>query len=686
VPKQPQPMKPATLARILYGVALLLFFAASFLPSLRVWGLSVWAHFPIYVPILLLLTGAGLSLLEFYWTRKATDKSAKTETGGARSYFVISAALIGAWGILCYLLKGQTHFLGDGYTLLSALAKDLPLVKTREVGEALIHVWVRDLFGGPGESSAALSYQAISIGAGICFGLIAAIGAARLFTAGRDRLIFLVGLYSGGYSLMFFGYAENYSLFCVSILLFTLVGMLISLQKCSRWWILAPFALATFMHVLGLTLLPAALYVLLVGTPAWNWFLRQRKGARQLWFVSVIAVGIALFIYLFVTDYFFRFAFVPLVATRYSVTGYTLFSPAHLIDLLNLLLLLVPGLLLLPVLPRMQPLKKLFETTTARFLLLLVVSTIFATSVLDPKLGLIRDWDLFSYSGVPIVSLFLWLILTRASRARTQLTLAALTVALGMLSLIPRILCQAIPQVGIDTFKDYLWLDPERARAGMYNLSTYYLNHADTAAATANEQLRRQMFPFEPILRQASDASNNNQEALAKSLVQQALELNPANGDTWLSLARCYERAGKYDSALAAAEIADGLDPYINLIQHEKALAYFHLGKTDEAAKIWRDLSGRDTSEYSIPFCLARLYQAQGNSPDYNKYLEIAAVRSSAPAEISLEVAKNHIQRGDIDGALAACQRAIARGADSTKLAAVTKLSPELATRLQAGH
>ncbi|RKX25477.1 MAG: hypothetical protein DRP47_09750, partial [Candidatus Zixiibacteriota bacterium] len=58
-----------------------------------------------------------------------------------RKFLLVSLSLVVLSGLLFYFFRARTHFLGDGYTILSLLAADNPLVKGRELGAAYAHIW-----------------------------------------------------------------------------------------------------------------------------------------------------------------------------------------------------------------------------------------------------------------------------------------------------------------------------------------------------------------------------------------------------------------------------------------------------------------------------------------------------------------------------------------------------------------
>jgi len=673
---------PATVARYLFGLTLLLFVVSSLFPSLRVWGLSAWAHFPIYLPALLAIGGILVAVIEYYWTDKHKTHDIDPSRESTSRYFLLSFVILCFFGALLYFLRGRTHFLGDGNSLLTDLASPQPVTKTREIGAGMLLEATKKLIGGNTVRTAELAYQIVSIGAGVCFAAIAILGSGLLLRRTRERLVMSLGLLSIGSSLMFFGYVENYAPFAVSILLFGMFGLLIAENRANKWLILIPLALTCFFHILGILLVPAALYLIVGRTKLAARMSRASRTNKSLVVGTIVVLGLVAFGYLYQTDYYFRFAFVPILPDRFSIKGYSLFSISHIADVINLLFLLVPGLLLIFALFRMQPMKKLFETQSARFLLMTALSTLFAVCVLDPKLGMPRDWDLFSFPAIPITLLALWLLLARRSRSHTHITIAILFVVLAALSLLPRATVQALPDRSVALFTNYLELDPARARTGMYNLDTYFVSHGDTAAALRSEEKRRSLFPYENYIRLAHQAASKDQIGTAKSYALLALNSNSTYADSWLTLAMCYIAERKYDSALEATRVADGLNPYNSLIRNEMALSYSYLRNTDAAIKIWLDLMVRDTTEYGAPFNLARLYQLRGDKGQYVYYLTIAAQRADAPPDLSLELAKYLLGINDLQNAAVACRQSLAKGGDTAQVTALAATNPKLADAL----
>ena len=77
---------------------------------------------------------------------------------------------------------------------------------------------------------------------------------------------------------------------------------------------------------------------------------------------------------------------------------YTLFSPTHLWDIANQLLLLIPILPALLIIAFLRPMRS-FEPFDLFLLFFSIGGLVFLFGI-EPGLGMARDWDLFALSGV----------------------------------------------------------------------------------------------------------------------------------------------------------------------------------------------------------------------------------------------------------------------------------------------
>ncbi len=323
---------------IVYIFLLVALFGTSFLPTQRMWGLSVWAYFPLWARFLLLAAG-GAALPAGLWISRRVDSRPLPLKPWVHYATLCSIVLIGA--VSFWLLRNTTHFLGNGYSHLANLSGAHPIIKWHEPGESLLHLWLAQAFGENSTAHVLLSYQLFSVFAGILFLTIVVWTSMRLFDDLPRRLLFSLGLATSGHMLLFFGYVENRSLFVLGVGAFTLAGILIAQKKLPVWLAPAILGLTLFMHIFGVILIPATMYMLISRTRLGSILEELSQKLRillglglALALLSALAIG-------FQKSLFFRIALLTITESRFTIEGYTLFSAAHLADYANLLFILV---------------------------------------------------------------------------------------------------------------------------------------------------------------------------------------------------------------------------------------------------------------------------------------------------------------------------------------------------------
>ncbi|HVP07850.1 MAG TPA: hypothetical protein VMS71_08415, partial [Candidatus Acidoferrum sp.] len=120
-----------TAISVAYAVTLALMGVASLFPGVRLWGLNGWAFQPAYAGIAAIAVGVGV------WTALFIRRDRLVEGQAATSaLFTVPAAVVVTLlsGVLFFILRGQYHYLGDGYSLLANLGSPSPIVKPREIG------------------------------------------------------------------------------------------------------------------------------------------------------------------------------------------------------------------------------------------------------------------------------------------------------------------------------------------------------------------------------------------------------------------------------------------------------------------------------------------------------------------------------------------------------------------------
>ncbi len=661
-----------------YFFLLIAYLAAASFPQHRIWGLNLWAYYPASVPWALFIGGAlllvGLSILCHRYCKHDVDS---TDPINSAVYWIVTSGLVATLTLLFYLWRARTHFLGDGYTVLALLADPEPLVKTREIGEAMLHIWVKQLLGR-GEPAALKSFQSISIGAGVAYLVSLVIFARALFEQNRDRILFFLGLASCGCLYNFFGYVENYSGFVVMVSLYCLTGLLVARGRAPRWSVLPMVGLAVLFHIFGVALIPSAVYLLMADTRWSRRIGRWSTGTRWLLAAVLSAVMIAVFLHFYYHHFYFRFAIVPLLPDRFTVEGYHLFSLPHLIDFGNLLLLLVPSLPIALVLLFFSPLKKLVRLREYRYLLLVVASCCGAVFVFDPKLGMARDWDLFSFVGVPVALACFYFVLDPKVRSRRYGAIVLMMTALGFLMLFPRAISQTSPDLSVTWFNSYAALDKTRNMIGRTLLKKFYDNRGD--AHTSEREYQRYVtdYPEFALNRQGLALMKEGKCVEAIALYRKAIDLHPTFVAPYANMGKCYLQLGQFDSALVMLRIAAGMNPYNPIVYNSLARTYYERGDYAEAEVALKRAHKLSPNESGPLVGLVHIYKRTNDLDNWLKYLNLLVARTDAPLSSLTELAEYHLNQRRFAEASALYRRAIPLGLDSAYLTTLQREFPQL--------
>jgi len=663
---------------IAYFLTLAAFLASSFFPDSRLWGLNGWAWFPLWVRFSLL--GIGLLIGGAIWRwQDVLDRTADLpgRPDSPRPFLMIISTLTGCLMLLFYLGRARTHFLGDGYLELTALVTPASDIMYREIGETLAHSYLYSFLSGAPPERALDAYQIISITAGFLFLVVLTLAALRLMAQTRDRMLYVLATISGGFLLLFFGYVEHYSLFSVAVAAIVLCALLVLGGKLKPIWLLPLLAFGLFLHMLTLILLPAVLAVYLSRTKFGSWYAARDRTAKIGLLALLASPAVALIIYFFATNLFFRLAFVPPLAHCFTAEGYTLFSPAHLADWLNLIVIHMPGILVLVAGMVGVDCRALLREPPYRFLAFLLVCAWGAAFVLDPKLGMPRDWDLFSFAGLPLVLAAAYLYTDPGHRPARAVGVLLLGAALGLLSLGPRVAVQAIPSAGLEQIHSYIQLDRIKNKNAVVTLRNYHLGHGDPHAA-AEVLAIWNSYPEGADLERADTLGRGGQNGAALRALNEAISKNPLFAPSYLHLGQMLNRLGQYDSAITVLQIAYGLSPRNPAVNSALGYALWWAGHKRE---------GRERCEAAIAFnpeiakpyyFLANISREEGNNAEYERLLVIAAGKADATAPMFCELGDLLAGRGEFSAAALQYRRALDKGLDASDLRARLAKYPPL--------
>ncbi|MFH1373451.1 MAG: tetratricopeptide repeat protein [bacterium] len=655
-------------------VVLALFLLASYFPHWRLWGVNWWAYYPDVIRYGLLVVG----LIGAVGFHLASRKSASFDSL-SRIRFTILAGIASVVLVACFIVfRTTTHFLGDGYQLLSRLAEGIPSVKIWDRGASLIHEGLFALLPGEAAARALLVFRLTSITAGVGWLLGSVILTRRLFDDNGDRCLFFLGLATGGYMLLFFGYVENYALLMTMTMLYTLSGLAVTRSGASPWWTLPLLVGAVFLHLLALVLLPSFLYLVLRRTALGRAVAHLSLKSRVLTITVTALAALVLYYYLYTSYLFFTFALLPLVPDQFTVEGDWLFSLKHFIDLGNLVMLLIPGLPVLAVSLLVLPSGGRWRRSEYRFLGIAVLGTLIGVAVFNPGIGMPRNWDLFSIVGVPLTILAYFTVLDQRHRLSFVRPAVAMAILLGILSLAPRVASQTMPRYAIAHFKNYLQLDRIRNRNAWQLLTDYYQQIGDTTAAARVTSDKQALFPEIALNDRARELFSRGQHVQAMALADQALQHNPLLYDGYYNLGSCCLRLGMTDSALVLFQIANGLNPY-----HAPTLAMMgtvHSTKSEyhKAEKNFLQAWQCDNTDKNALIGLVWVYE---QLQDYDRSLQFLTRLyrfRQVPHHIFRETGDSYVVAGAFQQAARAYIYAVDRGLDPAYVDSMRAKYPQL--------
>lgn len=421
----------------LWGLILIaLHLAAPLLPEPLAWGVWPATYLPAGLRWSLALVAAALALRgDAFWRRIRPAFAGLAWPGwlGRALPLVIAGLSV----IPFYLFRIRHLRWGDAYILANAIPH--PDVQLTYVWQAPLDVFLHArlwqladrLWGWPDPLPV---YWAVSTLCGAVFVWAALRLAASLGRDAAERLLTVGLLLTLGTMQLFFGYIENYSIMAVGVTLFLWLGLRTLRDGLPLAWPATALALTHAFHPSTIILAPGLLYL------AYLLHRQGRASARQLlasMAVPYVIVLVGVFALMTAGQHGLdallgvdapggadRRWFVPLFAVTTRWEHYTMFSLAHLLDILNQQLLSAPAIwpaLILTAVLGWRALPR--QDGVFRWLALLALLYLFLTLVWNPDYGGQRDWDLFSPAALP-AAVLLAHVLGRALPDRAMLAAA----------------------------------------------------------------------------------------------------------------------------------------------------------------------------------------------------------------------------------------------------------------------
>ncbi|MFQ5453266.1 MAG: tetratricopeptide repeat protein, partial [Candidatus Zixiibacteriota bacterium] len=511
--------------------------------------------------------------------------------------------------ILFYLLRIKTFFLGDGYTWISAFGESHAYIhKSTEFLSILILRFIQTLSGEYSNKTSLLAFRILSFGSGVLFitNIIYIIGSLTKYA--RVRILALVTIIFSGASLLFMGYVEFYPVLWATASLFILSALRFLDKQKGFHWVILSFILVITMH------LQAVYYILGVGLLLiYNKYSKRaipRMPKKYLCIVGLIIItGLIAFFWMYLTKFEFALLFLPLMKGYPRTPGYAIFSSDHLYDIFNQILLLIPGILLLTGLIFLN-IKRIKIDKKLMLLTLLSIGSIIFLFVIDPYIGLPRDWDLMSLTLFAPALLILYLISLLKNRISNRVLLIFSITCLFISSTFLAV--NNSITASENRFYSLLKNDPEnRDRNGWLIYANYFLEKGDENFRNKIVQEMRNRFPEYTQLEYSCFLIQKGRLAEAKQIGSRLYENDPYNIKYLLLLGDIYTGYLQYDSAKYCYQRALAMKPYAADIKGRLGNMYLLSQDYEKAVDILQEVlktePGRTTIMESLAFAYIKL-------------------------------------------------------------------------------
>jgi hypothetical protein len=512
----------------------------SFIPDGRVWGLNQLAYFspPVAAAMIAIIL---IMLLLLFQERviNAIDNIGRLIPAYLARFpqFLLWAAFAVGLFAIFYIFKDKTSLLGDGLLRIGELQnrriEDFLVLHPAEPLDYLIHYFFYCYVLAIFKLKPIVSYQLLSAISGIVYIFAAYNLADRVGKIIGSKLYAFLYLISWGGMMLFFGYVESYALAASVAMVFFGYALRYVQGSGNDLILVGLFLLSFFFHNVSIVFIPAIIYLLFQK--------RYPKIGRPIIISSIMLIIIGIWATL---AYNSHNSGALLLLSSVSERGYYLFSPAHIIDVINELFLISPGFI---ALIWIQSYKQ--EGWLKQYQIFCWLATFGGLAFLfmvDPVLGMARDWDLF---GLSLLGLHIGLLVgadwtavsKRAMTAILVIVISSTSVWIGL---------NHIEAASVARYQNIAGLDKERSRYAYERLGTYLLLNQKWQEAESVYQLSLTEEPhFRTYLGLAYIQMQQGKTTEAQSNYEKALELKPDQALALFSLCRMYIQQGRLAEA-----------------------------------------------------------------------------------------------------------------------------------------
>ena len=557
-----------------------------------------------------------------------------------------------AFAAVCGLLLMPTHFLGDGYEWLGNFGRgDSYIHKWSEPLSSLFVRWLQALWGEYTSESAQRAFRVLSVVSGVAAVCLLPGLTSRLFDRAHTRLVALATLLFSGVVLFYFGYVEFYPVAWISILFYLYLAAGSIRTRTHFWAVALAFLFALAMHVEALVLAGGLAFLIVQAAPRGN---LRRLAVAVIALTALACLGGA--VYLYETRIDIRVLILPLLKGRPPADDYTIIAPVHWFDLLQLALLVFPGVVALLALSVFRN-RVRGGDPISHFLAWSSVGSVAFLVLFGAATTMARDWDVMALGLLPPL---LWL-LRRIDRSPRPLPA---NVVFGY-ALLCGLVTAAFLGVELQTqpaIARYQSLLTDRHRSAWITLATYFEEHGERAQMDTLMRRVDQLFPEYVQLEQAYRYLDQGDITSAQRIAEQLVARDPYRSDFLQLLGNVYGMRQRYAEAEKLYRDAILLRPYYADLKNEYAQLLLGQGKTKAALEMFKQAHRDDLAATHITEGLGLAYFRMGLLETAVAVADtlFAADPNSPGAHLLMMVIA--LQSGDRDGAKRHLQEYLAHG------------------------
>jgi len=627
------------------------------IPDARLWGLNQLNFLPdiytvIYIALALVALLVPIPAKATDWGNSAADKFTRTFYESPRKY-IYRFGLIVPVAVVFAVLAAPTHFLGDGYTLISNLASDKgTFYKWSEKGITLILSGIQTILGGRSESTALAAFRIVSVFSGMVsiwffFGIAGILSENKL-----KRLLAFSAMFISASLLLFFGYVENYPLLWAAFTGFIYFGLRCLKKENGLIYPLLFLLAGLFLHLQAVLLIPVFVFLILCRDPG-----RKIYKKYKLYFWLLTATAAIAFIIIFIgkyrSDLYFENIFLPLFTGKPASPEYALISLPHIADILNQLLLLSPLLIML-IIAGAKNIKAIFRENIPAFLALTSMAGLLFIFAIDPKLGMPRDWDLFSLSALAPTLLFIYLIRDKNTDSLKRLYYGVFIYLIA--ASVPYLMVNLHTGRSLDYVKYLADLDTGKSMSTLVTIREYYGAQGEQARGDSVNNIIPVRFPDVPKMQKAFSAirrrdfntarsvgatitpdkfsanyhnfmytlyiaTGDYQRALAES--DKLIQLQKYNFKYYLNRSYILMGMRRADDAMDALRLAYKYNRESDQVLEMLSSVHYNMSRFDSAAVYADILIGDDSANVAGYYLKCKAMKMLGDNAEARKYLDI---------------------------------------------------------------